>query len=145
METPERLKASLARMFSGWPFTNCLFTCGSEFQYGHHHSHSFKIEPYGKIKSNFFLETRNLIESKLLWSLTKFSILCRIAIIAGQNEYRTLWEKYFNTYLKPLRHLTANLDGMFLGRWCMKFPFFVSIKNSRWPPPQKKVFKYKKK
>jgi hypothetical protein len=73
------LKASLARMFSGWPFTNCLFLCGSEFQinklcrnkstYIMHWIFHFGITPVQRL--NIHKEWQ-LIKGVLLWRLMQY-------------------------------------------------------------------------
>ena len=37
--------------------------------------------------------------------------------------------------LKPLGQLKPNCPGMIIGRSSVKFEFFMSIGNPRWPPP----------
>jgi hypothetical protein len=38
--------------------------------------------------------------------------------------------------LNQLRQLKPNCPGMIIGRSSTKFPFFMPIRNPRWPPPQ---------
>ena len=38
--------------------------------------------------------------------------------------------------LKPLGQLKPNCPGMIIGRFSIKFEFFMLIENPRWPPPQ---------
>ena len=38
--------------------------------------------------------------------------------------------------LKPLGQLKPNCPGMIIGRSSTNFPFFMPVRNPRWPPPQ---------
>ena len=76
---------------------------------------------------------RNLIESKITTSSTKFVFVCRSEKQDGRPDF-WLAETFSTSPLKPLNGIQRNLTGSKISTSSTKFVFFGPIGKTRWPP-----------
>ena len=110
--------------------------------------HRLTLDPMGKCSNAFFSETTNMIKAKLymnvhwmvLYNLKVFCSDMKFKMAATAELSLTLdpMGKMFQnaSSLKPLGQLKPNCPGMMIGRSSTNFPFFMPVRNPRWPPPQ---------
>jgi hypothetical protein len=102
----------------------------------------------GKCSNAFFSETTNMIKARLYMNvhwivLYKLDVFCsdmkfKMAATAGLNLTLDNMGNMFqnSSTLKPLGQLKPNCPGMIIGWSSTRSMFFMSIGNTRWPPPQ---------
>ena len=110
--------------------------------------HRLTLNPMGKCSNAFFSETTNMIKDKLYMNV-HWMVLYKLYVFCSDMKFKMaamtelsltldpMGKMFQNaSSLKPLGQLKPNCPGMIIGRSSIKFLFFMSIGNPRWPPPQ---------
>ena len=110
--------------------------------------HRLTLDSMGKCSNAFFSETTNMITSKLYMNVHSM-VLYKLYVFGSDMKFKMaaptelsftldLMGKMFQNAcsLKPLGQLKPNCTGINIERSSTNVMFFMSIGNSRWPPPQ---------